>query len=405
MNDHLSIRRPFITAWLCALAALLVSTASTRADDPAGKSHRMENRFLFVIDNASAMKSRAKGIGEAVNGLLESGMKGELRKGDTIGLWTYNDHLDTDFPMEVWSEEKKQSILDEVKQHVSDLTYEKRSHLEKAMPQIMHVVENSERVTVILIFDGSDPIKGTIFDKDINGLHKHYAAEFRSAHEPIVTVLAARHGGVFDYTINYPNTIMVPHTADPLPPPETNAPPPLVQAAPSPTSATAALPEYIVREPAPVDASQPHTNLQIVLSGSDFVHKPIAPPPAPANVEAVAVAEPAPTPAAVTNIPPPAEPAAVASQAAPTNEASSVASMTPPASVVTNPAPAAATPTTPGPAAPASPAVVAASGQLTAMFIIAFSLLTIAVVLVLFLLRRWRGPQPSLITETINRTR
>ena len=53
----------------------------------------MENRFLFVIDTSSAMKSRTNGVEEAVDGLLESGMKGELRKGDTIGLWTYNDHL------------------------------------------------------------------------------------------------------------------------------------------------------------------------------------------------------------------------------------------------------------------------------------------------------------------------
>jgi hypothetical protein len=57
-------------------------------------------------------------------------------------------------------------------------------------------------------------------------------------------------------------------------------------------------------------------------------------------------------------------------------------------------------------AAPIAPAVLAATtGQLAAMFIIAFSLLTIAVVLVLFLVRRWRGPQPSLISQSIDRSR
>jgi hypothetical protein len=40
------------------------------------------------------------------------------------------------------------------------------------------------------------------------------------------------------------------------------------------------------------------------------------------------------------------------------------------------------------------------------MFVIALSLLTIAVVLVLFLVRRWRGgPRPSLISQSIDRTR
>jgi hypothetical protein len=96
------------------------------------------------------MKARTNGVEEAVNGLLESGMKGELRKGDTIGLWTYNDRLNTDFPMEVWSEEKKDDILQEVREHLRHLRYEKHSHLDKALPAIMQVVENSERLTVIL---------------------------------------------------------------------------------------------------------------------------------------------------------------------------------------------------------------------------------------------------------------
>jgi hypothetical protein len=41
-----------------------------------------------------------------------------------------------------------------------------------------------------------------------------------------------------------------------------------------------------------------------------------------------------------------------------------------------------------------------------ALIVMAFSLLTIAVVLVIFLVRRARGePQPSLISQSINRSR
>jgi multisubunit Na+/H+ antiporter MnhC subunit len=52
------------------------------------------------------------------------------------------------------------------------------------------------------------------------------------------------------------------------------------------------------------------------------------------------------------------------------------------------------------------PPAVTPPGQQLAMFIMAFSLLTIAVVLVLFLVRRSRGGrQPSLISQSIDRSR
>jgi hypothetical protein len=419
MNNRFSLFGVPAPAPRWVLAGILLCAAWCRADDPPEQRHRMENRFLFVIDTSSAMKARSSGVEEAVNALLESGMKGELRKRDTIGLWTFSDHLDTDFPMEVWSEDKKDNILKEVREHLNDLHYEKHSHLEKALPEILHVAANSERLTVILIFDGADLIKGTPFDKDLNALHKRYAGEFRTAHEPFVTVLTARNGRFFDYTINYPGTVMLPHTADPLPEPETNAPTLAADSYPQSTGPATPLPP----------------NVQIILSGADFARAASAPPPVANNVAAVPAPAPAPAPVVVTNAPPPVEPAPVAVQAAQTNVAPpepdrtlpSAPSTPAPAPIVTTPAkpaPVAPAPTTlPSQAAPpaatatvlpaapvvpvpVAPAVVAATtGQLTAMFIIAFSLLTIAVVLVLFLVRRWRGPQPSLISQSIDRSR
>jgi len=406
-----SQRRIFATAPLWLLAVILFSAAWSRADDPPAPRHRMENRFLFVIDTSSAMKARTNGVEQAVNELLASGMEGELRKGDTIGLWTYNDRLDTDFPMEVWSEEGKEGILKEVRAHLGHVRYEKHAHLEKALPAILQVVAGSERLTIILIFDGYDLIKGTSFDKDINALHKRYAGEFRSASKPFVTILAAHYGAVFDYTINYPGSLMVPHTADPLPPPETNAPP--VAAASAPPPEGQAPPPSVAPNPPPVELAPPTpARIQIVLSGSDFAHHTSAPPPTNNNVVAVVTPTPVPVAAVVSNAPPPAEPAPVAGQAAPANvappepqralsSAAIVANFAKSNAVAPTSVPRRSTPV------PVSPAVVAATtGQLAVMFIIAVSLLTIAVALVLILLRRWRGgPQPSLISQSIDRSR
>jgi hypothetical protein len=395
---------------LWALAAFLLSAAWSRAQDAPEPPHHMENRFLFVIDTSSAMKSRTNGLEDAVMALLKSGMDGELRKGDTIGVWTYSDRLDTDFPRQVWSEQQKHDIISDVREHLRELHFEKRSHLDKALPEILKVVAHSERVTVILIFDGSDLIKGTPFDKDINELHKKYLHEFKAAHTPFITVLAARNGAVFDYTINYPAKVVIPATADPLPPPETNAPPPVVAIAPPPP----------VIDTPPAEPKPPPHRIEFTLSGSNFAHNAAAPPPpAPAasNVVAVAAPTPAVVPAVVSNEPPPSMAAPVVIQTPRTNAAPPAPAPRPPASApAPTPTPTATAPVKPVPVAPAptpaaagpvAPAVAAASPvQQAAIAVMAFSLLTIAVVLVMFLVRRSRvGSQPSLISQSIDRTR
>jgi hypothetical protein len=387
MTRCLSWRRWPGAALLWALAALVLAAACCRAEDAPPPAHRMENRFLFVIDTSSAMKSRTNGLLEAVSGLLGSGMKGQLREGDTIGLWTYSDRLNTDFPMQVWSEPAKDDILHDVREHLEELVYAKRAHLEKALPAIVQAMAKSERLTVLLVFDGSDPVKGTPFDKDINELHKKYSREFKAAHAPFVTVLAARKGKVFDYTINYPGSVVVPLTADPLPPPKTNAPPPVAASAPPPP--VTAIP--------PSEPNPPPRRIEITLSGSNAARKVADAPAAPVYVAPVAPSAPAPVPtpapAVVSNVPPPVVAVPVAAQVVTPN-------FTPPA-----PAPAAAVPAPTVPAALPPPAVTP-PGQQLAMFIMAFSLLTIAVVLVLFLVRRSRGGrQPSLISQSIDRSR
>ncbi len=96
--------------------------------------------------------------------------------------------------------------------------------MKESKPALNQIISGSQRVTIILIYDGNGLIQGTPFDKDINGLQKKYARELRSAHVPFVTVLAAHFGAVFDYTINYPGLVAIPHTAYPEQPAETNAP-------------------------------------------------------------------------------------------------------------------------------------------------------------------------------------
>jgi hypothetical protein len=437
----LALARLRFCRWLCVLipAVLLAAPPGPPENAPSKHSH-MENRFLFIVETSADMKSRADEATRAVTGLLNSDLKGELRQGDTIGLWTYSASLHPEFPMQLWSEEKKGDIAELVRQYLRQIRYEKQGRLDKVWPALRQAVTKSERLTVIFIYDGDETLRGTPFDRDINALQKKYRHEFRAGNLPVVTILSARDGQFFDYTINYPGSISVPHTAEPLPPPETNAPP-VIAAAPPPPAPTnlPAQPKplrviEIVRTNPATNAPAPATeNATSVapppasppeakpLRTIEIVNNNPAPPPAPvvpptAAVEPQPAAAVAASPPAVTNqalslpptLPAPRQPVATI---APTTVANTNIAATPPP-----PAPATRTESSPAavplaaPAAPAPqpapmPVTIASAGQQAALFVIAISLLTIAVALVIFLLRRSRGAQPSLISQAIDRPR
>jgi len=256
-----------------------------------------------------------------------------------------------------------------------------------------------------LISDGAGLIQGTPFDKDINNLQKKYARELRAAHMPFVTVLAARDGAVFDYTINYPGLVAIPHTANPEIPVETNAP-------------IAA----VISNPATNAPVVPRPMRSIIMSAATNVVHAAAPAPAqPAPV----LNTPAPPPVAAVAPAPASQPANAATAPASREIAPSQTPPAPPPVVARqNPEPAGATPVPAAPPVsvtakdqqppPAPPVarnapvanIAASDGARLALFVMAFSLLTIAVVLVVFLVRRSRSaPQSSLITQSIDRPR
>jgi hypothetical protein len=443
--------RLFFAAAPPLLAALFLAVLPCRAGDAPKIPKQLENRFLLVVDTSSAMRGCSNSVVQGVLELLESDMRGEFRQGDTIGLWAYNDKLHPEFPMQVWSKADKDTIMMETAIFLQGQRYGRRAHFERVMPALNQVIKNSERITVVLISDGTGLIQGTPFDQDINNLQKKYARQLRAAHMPFVIVLAARNGVVFDCTINYTGLVAIPHTANPEIPAVTNAP---VATMPNP--------------------AKPRPMRSLIMSAPTNVVHPAA--PAPAAVAAPVASSPAP-PLVVTPVsaPPPAAAVAPAPESQPTNAAAAPSpreiappptQSAPPLVVAPAPAPQPVVPTVPTPlpvvpvasvptltplqTQPAPPPIVArqnpepaeaaappavppanvtadnqqpppapavtpnapvanigpSPGSQLVWFITAFLLLTIAVVLVVFLVRRSRGAaQSSLITQSIDRPR
>jgi hypothetical protein len=391
------------------LAALLFAVLPCRADKSSKDLKQEENRFLFVIDTSSSMSSCSNAVVQDVVELLESDLKGEFRRGDTIGLWTYNDRLHPEFPMEVWSRTDKDVIVADIAAFLEERRFGRRAHFDRIMPELNHVIKNSRRITIVLFSGGAGLIQGTPFDKEIDALQKEYGKEFRATHEPFVTVLAARNGSVFDYTVNYPGLVAIPHTANPEPPAPTN-PPVVIETPPAPAPPPP-LRSFIMV--APPKVVQPVAPPPVVVT--PLVAPTPEPQPAPVNVvpvaaPPVAVVAPAPesqpAPAPSQTAPPQTQPAAIPITARQNSEPV-VAAPAPQAP----PAVAPANDQTPPPTAPVVPNPPVASvsppgNSELPLFVIAFSLLAIAIALVIFLIRRSRSaPHSSLITQSIDRPR
>jgi hypothetical protein len=398
------------------LAALFWAAPPCQANDAPGIPKQRENRFLFIVDTSSAMRACSDATVQGIVELMESEMRGEFRQGDTIGLWTYNNKLHTEFPMLIWTKADKDAVVADMAAFLQERRYGKRAHLERVMPALNRVIKSSQRITVILISDGTGSIQGTPFDKDISDLQKKYARQLRSDHVPFITVLAARDGAVFDYTINYPGPVAIPHTANPEMPAATNAP---IAAA--------------ISNPATNAPAQPRPMRSIIMTAAtNVVHAAV---PAPAPVAAPVAPPPAP-PVAVAPVstPPPVAAVAPAPVSRPANAAAAPSARElappqtrpapPPVVARQNPEPAGATPlphappvsvTASGQQPPPAPPVARnapvanispSGGTQLALYVMAFSLLTIAAVLVVFLVRRSRrAPQSSLITQSIDHPR
>jgi len=326
-------------------------------------------RFLLIVETSAAMQKCATNVQGMVGYLFSSGLTGQLKLGDTLGVWTYNNELHTgEVPLLRWVPQASREIASKLAQFVQKHPYAKPSHLGPVMEQLTNVVADSDKLTVILISNGSEPLVGTPFDGQIAESFKLNAAEQQRKAMPFVTVLRAVKGKYVGVRVNtppwpfelpaFPEAKVTPA----LPP--TNPPPPKVESPPSSTPVKpVAVPEPL---PVKVEATNPPpatTNLPVI---------PVAPPPVerPTN----------PSPAVVVT-PKPVETNAPTAQVA-----------------TTNPAPVSPTTT----AAP----VVSAERKRPLMPILigaAIVLVGLAVLCLVILSRSRKAPRVSLITRSMNK--
>jgi len=412
-----------------------------RAAQPPAPLIISSNRYLFIVDTSLSMKPRAPGALQRIETLLLSDINGNLRRGDTLGLWTFNEKLYAgQFPMQVWSPEQKQTIAKRFIAFMRNQPIEKKPKVAQALAQMSEVVKNSDNLTVLLFSAGDEKLRGTPFDDDINEVYKSQGRSMQKAGMPFVTVLRAQGGKIFAYSVNFgpwpidipafPNSlasVQIPEAS----PAVTNLPPLVVSATTNKTASVTpqekvvsaaevnkdkpAVTESVAPNPAPVSLASGDADKAGDVPAAKSEPPSVATPPAVSKpvatfavietpkleVAKLKPSEPAPPPLTVAT---PAESKPVVASAEPA-VVGDVAKPTPlsgPAKADDQTLANLEDPTPPIQTAAAVPP--SSSFSSVGLLIAAVTLLAVALGLVVLFIRRARNlSQPSLITRSLDR--
>jgi hypothetical protein len=218
---------------IAALSTGIFLISAVQAQPVAGGA---DSRYLLIFDTSSAMKARVPATQNAVERLFLSMMNGQLQPGDTVGVWAFDRKLRAgDFPLQHWMPQNAATIASSITNFVKRQRYSRSARFDVVVPEINNLVQNSQRLTVLIFCAGEGEIKGTPFDNAINSILKQNESALRKTDQTFIVVLRTQLGQYVGYTVNS-SAIGVNFPTFPLlsPPPQPVAPVEIKQPAPRP---------------------------------------------------------------------------------------------------------------------------------------------------------------------------
>ncbi len=231
------------------------------------------------------MKKRVPAVQKTLDNLFLTSFIGQLQSGDSIGVWTFDKDLRTDqFPLQYWVPSEAATLAANINSFVEKQHYANDTRFGALQPWLNEVVTNSERLTVMIFFDGETGVSGTPYDDKINQILPMRQVEQKKARQPFVIVLRVQLGRYVGCTLDFPPT---PLSFPDFPPP----PAPPHQPPPAP-------PKRVIMP-----------SIIMINTNSETKLPPVAPPPITPVTNAEAKPPPAPKlemtnsplPAALTN--------------------------------------------------------------------------------------------------------
>jgi hypothetical protein len=189
----------------------------------------VENRFLLIFDTSADMKKRVPAVQKTLDNLFLTSFIGQLQPRDSIGVWTFDKDLHTgQLPLANWVPEEAAAIAEDITSFLEKQHYANDTSFGSLQPLLNEVVTNSERLTVLIFFDGESAFSGTPYDDKINQILQQRQVEQKKARQPFVIVLRVQLGQYVGCTLDFPPTPLSFPDFPPLPPPPAPPEPPVL---------------------------------------------------------------------------------------------------------------------------------------------------------------------------------
>jgi hypothetical protein len=209
---------------LLALGCALVFACGLRAETNSAPPRVSAQRFLFVVDTSGSTKKIDAGIRQALFDLIYFGIDGQMKKGDTFGIWTYNDQVTTGkFPMMTWDPEQVLPLASAAGKFLEAQKLSGDSDPMTALGRAASVVRNVKDLNIFLITDGRTPLARTAYDHQVNPVYAQRKREVEKNKKPFITTFVARGGQVTNASVTLAGEPIL------LPPPSPPQPKQIVQ--------------------------------------------------------------------------------------------------------------------------------------------------------------------------------
>lgn len=183
--------------FLAVLAALVFFAWPGRAVEPS--------RWLLIFDTSSAMKKRLPAVETELKKIFNNSLDGHLKAGDDVAVWTFDQQTRSgQFPLATWQPANAPTLFTNLMTFLRKQKYSGETSLAALQPALGKVIDNSQRLTVIIFCDGQSEINWTPYNDGINQTLKQNFAERKKVNQPIVLLFRTQEGKFTACTVNFP---------------------------------------------------------------------------------------------------------------------------------------------------------------------------------------------------------
>jgi len=231
-----------LTATMLGFACCNVPGATNeQAQNEPAPSSGPRHYFLFVVESSRSMQPRLQATLDVMQGLLNTAFNGQMRPGDILDAWAFNETLSkAGPPAQADTQEARATLSVRLLDFVMSQASDKKTSFDKVLPDLDGPLRDSPLITVILITSGENEMHGSVCDGLINNSYKRLHDQQQKAHNPLVTILRAVKGQVTDCkVVPAPARITLPQL------PEAQ----VVQTRPSVSASTVTAPASVATKP------------------------------------------------------------------------------------------------------------------------------------------------------------